>query len=182
MRYAVLALIGLLFSPLAIGDEGLDAPGNMIRRADLPANPPRFEAYPAGSIYAGPLAAPDVRSHPRSRLFRTRIRYGARQGVNFAGHYTVAEWGCGAGCAQLAIIDARSGAVFHPKALDHVDFTGVDNALFDDKEGGLLRFRPDSRLIVIIGGVNEASDRRGISYFVWEKNVLRRILFVHKPY
>jgi len=34
----------------------------------------------------------------KHRTFRTAITDAARKGPNFAGHYTVAEWGCGSGC------------------------------------------------------------------------------------
>jgi hypothetical protein len=35
----------------------------------------------------------------------------AEGGPNFAGHYTVALWGCGTSCQSFAIIDAKTGAV-----------------------------------------------------------------------
>jgi hypothetical protein len=41
------------------------------------------------------------------------LREGARKGPNFAGHFTITYWGCGAtDCATLAIIDARTGRVY----------------------------------------------------------------------
>jgi hypothetical protein len=46
-----------------------------------------------------------------ARMFRTELRRQAARGPNFAGHYTLALWGCGAGCANGAVIDARSGQV-----------------------------------------------------------------------
>lgn len=41
---------------------------------------------------------------------------------------------------------------------------------------------PDSRLLVVIGGINADPKQRGISWFVWEGQHLKRIRFVAKPY
>ena len=48
---------------------------------------------------------------PTQREFRTILRNGARKGPNFAGHYTVVEWGCGSNCVVFAVVDARNGEV-----------------------------------------------------------------------
>lgn len=63
-------------------------------------------------IYTGPLAS--VRfdgNFPEARMFRTKIIEAAQQGPNFAGHYTVATWGCASGCQQHAVVDAQSGNI-----------------------------------------------------------------------
>src|SRR5688572_10209575 len=68
---------------------------------------PRFESYPA-DVYAGKPAPLNLRSHPMARMFRTRIREQLQEeGINFAGHYTIAVMGCGTGCSTTAIVDAR---------------------------------------------------------------------------
>jgi hypothetical protein len=72
---------------------------------------PKFENYPVTDIFKGPPAPPKLR-RPGDRLFRTRIREGAAKGPNFAGHFTVAEWGCGAGCVSIAIVDAKDGRIY----------------------------------------------------------------------
>ncbi len=152
-----------------------------IRAADLPKNPPTFSDYSV-PVFVGELAEPDVKSHPRSRLFRSKIREGAKRGPNFAGHYTIVGWGCGSSCGSLAIVDAATGQVFHPKNLDAIDNINVDYDALAGVEESLIKYRPDSRLLVIIGGINEDPKLRGISYFVWEHDKLRRVRFVHKPY
>src|SRR6476620_2304120 len=38
------------------------------------------------------------------RVFRTAIREAAAKGPNFAGHYTIAEWGCGSGCMSSVVV------------------------------------------------------------------------------
>jgi hypothetical protein len=55
---------------------------------------PEFSDFPINTLFHGVPAAPKV-STPGQRRFRTMIRQGAKKGANFAGHYAVAEWGCG---------------------------------------------------------------------------------------
>lgn len=72
---------------------------------------PKFEAYPAAAFKGKPAAAKVERAS--DRMFRTRIREGAAKGPNFAGHFTIVQWGCGAGCVESVIVDAADGAVYH---------------------------------------------------------------------
>ncbi|HEU0013483.1 MAG TPA: hypothetical protein VFQ45_07350 [Longimicrobium sp.] len=71
---------------------------------------PRFEQYPARDTFTG-TPAPVKLESARAREFRTMLRQGAAKGPNFAGHYTVVEWGCGSPCHAYAIVDARTGRV-----------------------------------------------------------------------
>jgi hypothetical protein len=71
---------------------------------------PKFGDYQVTEIFKGPPAPPQLR-RPADRLFRTKIREGAAKGPNFAGHYTIADWGCGAGCVSIAIVDAKDGRI-----------------------------------------------------------------------
>ena len=164
----------------ASNDGGFDA--HTIRASDLPKNPPRFEQYPALGSFSGHLVPVDIRSHSKAKLFRTRIREGAQVGPNFAGHYTIVFWGCGAGCASLAVVDVNSGKVFFPENLSFVDNTNIAYEELESPAGDLINFQRNSRLLVIIGGINGASNLRGISYFLWEGNKMIRIQFVSKPY
>src|SRR5580765_4664616 len=78
---------------------------------------PRFEDYPA-DVYAGKPAPLNLRSHRMARTYRTSIREQLHeQGINFAGHYTIAVMGCGTGCSITAIVDARTGNAYFPLAL-----------------------------------------------------------------
>ncbi len=182
IRFCVLSAAMLLVAALsgepALADLSLDR--HTIVSADLPADAPRFADYRVAR-YTGKPARPDVRSHPRSRLFRTELREAAAAGPNFAGHYRLASWGCGAGCFQWAIVDVKSGRVFHPANLASTDHVNVEEALY---EGGIqaVHTRPDSRLLVVVGGINEDPKLRGISWFVWDDQKLKRIRFVAKPY
>jgi hypothetical protein len=116
-------------------------------------------------------------------MFRAEIRKGAAKGPNFAGHYTVVRWGCGSDCLQIAIVDARTGKVHHPPNLrTHQSWNVDDSALSGShgKEPGTISFTVDSRLLVVTGGINDDPALRGISYFVWTQDILRRIRFSHR--
>jgi len=190
MLRILIAALACIFSAglvlAAVDDEGYDE--YTIRPSDIPKDAPRFEAYPA-KPYHGRNAAPDLRSHPDSRQYRTRLKAWATEKPNFAGHYILATWGCGTDCTQLAIIDARTGKIFHPPGARTNAAVNVHHALLGDGDmfqqwhgTGAVWYRGDSKLLVLIGMPEESEENRGISYFVWENNKLRRIRFVHKPW
>jgi hypothetical protein len=78
---------------------------------------PRFEDYRVAETFRGTLV-PAVLSSAKARLFRTVLRREAASGPNFAGHFTLARWGCGAGCVAIAVIDVVTGTVvFAPFAV-----------------------------------------------------------------
>ncbi|MBF6640298.1 hypothetical protein IVB69_02275 [Flavobacterium sp. J49] len=56
---------------------------------------------------------PDLRSHELGRKFRTRIKeeYENTESL-FAGHYTLATWGCGSPCQMSVLIDRRTGKIY----------------------------------------------------------------------
>lgn len=187
-RYAVLALAFALVSLPAFGavsDDGYDE--YTIRPSDIPKDAPRLKDYPAVP-YAGANAAPDVRTDPRSRMYRTQLRGWATEKPNFAGHYILATWGCGTGCTQIAVIDALTGKVFHPPGVRTNSVVNVHHELLADGDSsprradfGALQYSLDSRLLILIGTPEHRIENRGISYFVWENDALRRIRFVPKP-
>ena len=104
-------------------------------------------------------------------MYRTVIRNGAKEGPNFAGHYTIVVWGCGLNCRQLAIVDARSGEVFFPSNLLQINFLFEDTAEF-------LQFRKNSRLLIVVGSMVGTNDdwRTGKYYYEWKN---QRLLLVH---
>jgi hypothetical protein len=95
-----------------------------------------FEQYVV-PVYSGPSAKPDFQSLPGSRDYRTRIRNGIKQGVNFAGHYAIVMFGCGMGCQMGFLADVRSGKIFG------LPFGG------EEQEYLLTDFRPYSKLIKV---------------------------------
>jgi hypothetical protein len=72
---------------------------------------PTFQDYKVAHIYGGKPATPVLKT-PEDREYRTRIRRGAAQGANFAGHYAVVILGCGTQCSSFLIVDVQNGRVF----------------------------------------------------------------------
>ncbi len=134
---------------------------------------PQFSDYPAGPVYRGRVAPLVVSSSPFARTYRTRTREAMAEGVNFAGHYVVATWGCGTECMNGHIVDARTG-----RAVADLPF----NAIF-------LNVRPDSRLITVAtpddlaemipiddtGNEGPIPSRYQSSYWVLENGRLRHL-------
>ena len=67
-------------------------------------------------VFTGEPAEVDFSSNPDAALFRTTITEQAKEGPNFAGHYTLATWGAGMERQGYAIIDAKTGriVIFEP--------------------------------------------------------------------
>lgn len=131
---------------------------------------PRFKDYPA-TKFTGKPAAVKLTS-PRARKYRTGLRENARGGPNFAGHYSIAALGCGSGCVSpLAIIDATTGDVYFPASVATI------SSLPDDDVDGMIQSREDSRLLIVVGEVNE---KKGKYYFEWANNRLKLIRAIAK--
>jgi hypothetical protein len=146
--------------------------------ADVSEPVPQFATFPA-PVDAQRAPAPVVLSSAEARRYRTMLREGAAKGPNFAGHYTIVEWGCGSACVDWAIVDARSGRVFFFKMLRavsgaHVDFGKSADTADDD----LLRYRRDSKLLIILGAPNEDEKREGIGFYRWDHDRLDQLSFV----
>ncbi|MBU4299444.1 hypothetical protein KJ636_05385 [Patescibacteria group bacterium] len=73
---------------------------------------PHFEDYPMKEIFQGVPVPVDFASNPDTRDFQTQLTEDAKEGPNFAGHYTVVEWGCGTECQNHMIVDAITGKVY----------------------------------------------------------------------
>lgn len=151
--------------------------------AQTKTEPPRFESYSA-DVYAGKPAPLNLRSHRLARMFRTRIREQLQEeGINFAGHHTIAVMGCGTGCSTTAIVDARNGRAYFPRVLNG---WSVEPGAYQFAENEDVRtFRTDSRLLRIIGSPRLSTDEvwgpSGIYYYEWKNNQLRQVHFVPTP-
>ena len=88
--------------------------------------------YEVGNLYRGRLAPLDENSHTDSRTYRTALREGLKEGVNFAGKYTVVTVECGRNCQMHYVIDRENG-----KLLDKLQSTAG------------AKFSPSSRLFII---------------------------------
>ncbi|KQS78826.1 hypothetical protein ASG25_09325 [Rhizobium sp. Leaf384] len=93
-------------------------------------------AYPSRGELKGKTSLPDFKGRDREfNAFRTRIRESMMRGPDFAGHYSVIQYGCGSGCSNVVVADNRTGQPARfPRG-------GEDNTYLD------LRFQLDSRLL-----------------------------------
>jgi hypothetical protein len=133
------------------------------------ASAPRFEQYMARSFPPFSPAQLDLRSNPIAKMYRTVIRDEMRHGPNFGGQYRVAVWGCGTSCAQFAVVNLRTGRVITVEGLYNVSGVniGADDFLpgTDSQDWG-FRFKKDSRLLVLVGAINEDESKQGAFYYV----------------
>ena len=131
------------------------------RRSRPAARAPRFEDYPVREVYKGAVA--DVRlDSRRARMFRTRLREDSRGGPNFAGHYTVVIWGCGTGCAQMGVVDSKTGRVYFPP-VEYMDIPDMEDAAVRSQW-----FRLDSRLLRITQNFYDGMGSYTAYYYLFE--------------
>ena len=121
---------------------------------------PTFEKFPAKEKFTGKPAIPILRTR-RQVPFRTSIAQGARQGPNFAGHYTVIQWRCGSDCGMMAIADAATGQVYDT-LFDLIEFP--PSYRYEGLPGGVV-FHLDSRMLIVRGCLNRTDC--AAYYFEW---------------
>jgi hypothetical protein len=133
----------------------------------------RFEDFKVSDLYTGQMAKPNFLTDPPARGFRTVIREACSDSaINFAGHYTIAEWGCGTECEMMALVDRISGRVFYSNK--YLPYDSVDG------HWG-ISFRKDSRLLVVNSYLLEdypgyvMQSWRKLSFYKWTGNGLRRL-------
>ena len=124
---------------------------------------PTFEDFPVEANFAGPSVPIDLSSHAQGWTYRTRLRRAAEQPPDFAGHYVVAQWGCGTSCAVHHLVDLTTGRIFDAPSAGR----------------GFLH-RVESRLIIqdppISGfAYRTASDLSPVVYWLWKDETFVRI-------
>ena len=154
-----------------------------IHESDFPANGPRWSQYPA-PVYHGRYAP--IQLKRSDMVFKTRLRAMAGDPPNFAGHYNLAVWGCGYACLIVRIIDVQTGRVVSTNPVDYVNFDHVASELLDASERwpgiGPVKFRADSRLLVLLGMPNENTKLHGISYYEMRDGRLQLLRRVYKAW
>jgi len=140
---------------------------------------PRFSEYPV-RVEKPRITKIDFNKDPDARTYRTRLSEALRQGVNFAGHFVVAGWGCGTGCTNAAVIDTFTGKVLWPE-----QFFNVDATYGDGYSQVQLDFKKNSRLLIIHGrpGTRRESGFDGPAgdyYYEWSNGRFRLIKSVPK--
>ncbi|HWU15231.1 MAG TPA: hypothetical protein VN157_14615 [Caulobacter sp.] len=144
-----------------------DTDPSCIMTPDKVAPALKFGAYPARP-WRGPVAK--ARQDTRfARLFRTVLKAGAARGPNFAGRFTIVEFGCGMSCVYWAVVDAATGRVFDPPAAP----LSILHA-----SGRGLEYRRDSRLLVLSGGPREGQRPDGVYSYVWTGKAFREVGFI----
>jgi hypothetical protein len=123
-----------------------------------------FSSHHVSDIYAGQVVKPRLRTE-KDKEFASQLRNAARQKVNFAGHFVLATWGCGASCLMGAIIDAQSG---------HVTWLPFTICCGDYRQSAPIEFRADSTLLVF-RGMRDELEPAGIYSYVYERGGLKLI-------
>lgn len=136
--------------------------GVMLECAYASPSVPAFNAYPA-KVETKHTVPSLTFADARARQYRTVIRNAAKGPIDFAGHFILATWGCGAGCIMAAAIDTTSGRV------TSLPFA-VSDWPMDVPEP--LSYRADSCLLVVKGSRNE-SDEHGTYYYVFDGKAFR---------
>lgn len=132
-----------------------------LNQSTLYARTPNFRDYPVENIYKGKPAPVDLSSNPKARQYRDALRYGAKLGPNFAGHYTVVMWGCGSPCQNFAIINAKTGKVY----------------MSDITTSFGLSYQINSNLLIVNPDIPpESADLYGKpKYYIWKNGRLQKL-------
>ncbi len=116
-----------------------------------------FDQFPAGTVYKGQAHLPDFSGRDRKFVdYRTRIREGLSKGPNFAGHYSVIQFGCGTECTFVYVADNQTGKIFQ------FPLGGDDNLDLD------LSFELNSRLLIAQWANDK--DECKLEFFDWDRN------------
>jgi hypothetical protein len=124
--------------------------------------PPTFADCPA-TVQAKRFTPRLTFADAPGRKYRTVIQDAAKGPIDFAGHYILATWGCGAGCVMAAAIDAQSGRV------TSLPFTVSDWPL-DVTEP--LSYHADSCRLIVRGSRNESAGH-GTYYYAFDGKAFR---------
>jgi hypothetical protein len=116
----------------------------------------RFEDYPALDTFSGDAAKVRL-ADSESRQYATMLKSAAHRKPNFAGHYVLANWGCGASCVMAAAVDLKTGSV------TWLPFTVC---CWDADVPEPLVFKLQSRLLVVHGSRNETE--KGTYYYQFD--------------
>ena len=123
---------------------------------------PQFKDFPVRGEYTGKNARVIITGE--DRMYRTRLREAALEKPNFAGHYILTAWGCGAGCLMGAVIDANTGKVhWFPHTIC------CWGEIKRDDNFTPIVFRRDSRLVVFTGLRNEQDADQGAHFYEFDK-------------
>ncbi|MCG2583662.1 hypothetical protein [Massilia sp. TS11] len=118
---------------------------------------PKFSDFPA-ERFSGATAKVKL-SDQKSRQYASALRASAKRRPDFAGHFVLATWGCGASCVMGAAIDAKTGAV------TWIPFTVC---CWSASHSSPIDYQRNSRLLVVHGMRNETGLETDVGYFVFD--------------
>jgi len=175
-----LIALSVLFSP-QLSSQQVTQPSNASSCISRLEHLPKQSDF-AVSANGEKTAKAPVLATKRDRLYRTSIRSASAKGPNFAGHYAVAEWGCGTGCRQFAIVDLNTGRVYDTN-FQAVDYHYPTQAEASEPSGDpawwcyrdALNFDVSSGLLVVEGCLD--GKECGRNYFVMEAEGLRHVKY-----
>jgi hypothetical protein len=196
-----LTAVAILANVLAATQAGAQVTKCFYDLDKLPRNGPKFSDYPVQEMMESAPAPPDFRTDPKSRIFRTRIRTGLPKTPNFAGSYSVVSWGCGTDCALWTVVDGKTGQIIPPRfsvSINYVgkatpgppndpDDIGIDSRNRNPPKGlsapspgdwGTIYFKKSSRLIIVLGALNEEESSEGVHYYLLQDHALKLIRHV----
>lgn len=122
-------------------------------------------------IFEGEPEPVNFSTYPEAELYKSTIEEQVAEGANFAGHYSVAAWGCGTECQGFAIIDVINGEIieYQPQ-----HFFQAAQGLKFSLDSNILVFNP--RLNVEYAGTaedlvaNDFNARKGRAYYALQEN------------
>jgi hypothetical protein len=175
---AAAAMAAFAVAMPARGAPDAAAEASCFMRLGQVADAPRFEDFPAPRQRITRDGGP-ILSTREARMYRSVIGAASAQGPNFAGAYTVAVWGCGGSCTDFAVVDNRTGRVTFTAGLRPI--AGDHGGDAPDYGAGLyynLRFRPDSRLLILVGAPREDESRDGVTFLEWRDGQFHELRFI----
>lgn len=117
---------------------------------------PKFKDYPVDTVYTG-------EHHPLvlnkfGKLFKTRLSEAIKnEKPNFAGHYIVTGWGCGASCYSSAVIDVATG-IAYPFPVTAISSVYPLKPEFANEDGKETIYHLNSSLLVLAGNLGDVED------------------------
>jgi hypothetical protein len=146
---------------------------------------PRSEDYAVHEKFVG-KPAPVVLVSSKDRLFKTVLRQQAKKGANFAGHYTMAVFGCGMDSFLVAVIDEKTGHVYWPP-FGCISLAGGFGITLPEGKGDSPNpaFRIDSRLFLTVGieDKEEADPKdRAVQFWIFDSGRFTLLYSIPAPF
>jgi hypothetical protein len=162
--FAVVCTLLTLATGFPEKDEPIEKCQSVLAADLTDAKAPTFGAYSITTHEAFQPATLDLKSNRIARTYPTILREQMSEKPNFAGHYRLAYWGCGASCAMFAVLNLKTGKIITAK--DFTTVVGIHLDADDFLPGTLsdswgFRHKIDSSLLVVLGAPDEDESRAG---------------------